>query len=665
MRIWLALLLPLTLLAQESADKKEATTEKKDEKAAAESPQPQKEKELTGYIDVGARWVGRAGDFNTYRSLVNLSQGTRLLGMDIGYEPAANRLFTSLRIQGYNWGGDPYNTARFDLQKRGIYRYVGSYSNIAYYNYLPSFADVTANKGVYMNQRSYDTTRRNFENELTLFPGARIMPYLGYSRNSDSGNGITTLVADMNEYPLRNLITWGMNEVRGGVRIEMNRWHVTLEEGGTNFKDDQGVYSTEKLTGNRTSPYLGQSLYLLSGAQYYRVRGNGAYTKVLLTANPWNWLDLSGTLVRTAPKTYATYNDTLKGSLVSGDDPLLIIPQITDSYYGNVRMPHTSANASAEVRPMERLRVRTTWETDRFHTSGSGVLTTSYFLTTTAATGTPVTGTDGERLDVTRNRQQVEALYDISKKYTVRGGYRYEWGSVILKANQFITDNPTERGELQRHVGLFGFLARPVTRLTLTGDFELADGVKTYYRSGLMDTKRINLQSRLSLPKSLFFNLLYSRFDNKNPTTGINLDATSQATSANLQWMPKDGKRISIIADYTRSTIKSDFNYLYPLGLFPVQSLYRDNAHSGTLMADLRLPLGRNYSGHLTFGGSFVTTAGTRPSNYYQPQGRIQLPVTPKLEFFSEWKYYGLHQPNYYYEGFRSNMFTGGVRFVM
>ena len=127
----------------------------------------------------------------------------------------------------------------------------------------------------------------------------------------------------------------------------------------------------------------------------------------------------------------------------------------------------------------------------------------------------------------------------------------------------------------------------------------------------------------------------------------------------------RDGKRISLIADYTRSTIQSDFNYLYPLGLFPVQSLYRDNAHSGTLMADLRLPLAKNYSGHLSFGGSFVTTTGTRPSNYYQPQGRIQLPVTPKLEFFSEWKYYGLHQPNYYYEGFRSHMFTGGVRFVM
>lgn len=663
MRIWLALLLPLTLLAQETAEKKEAKTEKKDE-AAAESPQPQKEKPINGYIDVGARWVGQAGDYSSYRSLVNLGQGMRLLGMDFSLEPTASKLVDSVRVQGYNWGGDPYNTARLDILKRGIYRYSGTYSNIAYYNNLPSFADLTANQGVYFNQRAYDISRRNFDNELTLFPGTRIMPYIGYARNSDGGNGITTLVADQNEYPLRNAVSWGMNEIRAGVRVEMNRWHVTVEEGGSNFKDDQGVYSTDQLTGNRTSPYFGQQLYLLSGAQYYRVRGNGAYTKVLLTASPLNWLDLSGTLIRSTPKTFSSYSDTLQGSLVSDETQFLAIPQITDSFYGNVRMPHTTANLGAEMRVMDRLRIRTTWETDRFHTNGSGVLTSNYFFTTGA---TPETGssTDGERLDVSRNRQQVEALYDITNKYMVRGGYRYEWGQVILKANQFITTSPVERGELQRHVGLFGFRAQPVTRLTLTGDFELANGVKTYYRSGLLDTKRINLQGRVTLPKSLYFNLIYSRFDNQNPAPDIDLNAKSQSASANLQWMPNDGKHITIVADYTRSTIRSDFNYLYPLGLFPVLSLYRDNAHSGTLMADLKLPFGKKYTGRLSFGGSFVTTSGTRPSNYYQPQGRLQLPLTPKLEFFSEWKYYGLHQPYYYYEGFRSNMFTGGLRFVL
>ena len=32
------------------------------------------------------------------------------------------------------------------------------------------------------------------------------------------------------------------NLYRGGVRFELRRFHATLEEGGTTFKDDQSVY---------------------------------------------------------------------------------------------------------------------------------------------------------------------------------------------------------------------------------------------------------------------------------------------------------------------------------------------------------------------------------------------------------------------------------------
>jgi hypothetical protein len=75
--------------------------------------------------------------------------------------------------------------------------------------------------------------------------------------------------------------------------------------------------------------------------------------------------------------------------------------------------------------------------------------------------------------------------------------------------------------------------------------------------------------------------------------------------------------------------------------------------------------MSKTYSGRLTFGGSFVTTDGTRATNYYQPQGRLHLPVTPKLEFFSEWRYYGMSQAVYTFEGFRAHTFTGGVRLLM
>jgi hypothetical protein len=660
------MLLPLTLLAQESAIKKEAQPEKKDKKAAAapaaEAPAPDTEKVFTGYVDVGARWVGQAGDYNTYRSMVNLGQGARLVGMDFSIVPKESKLFDTARIQANNWGGDPYNTARFDVLKKGIYRYDGAYSNIAYFNDLPSFADPTIASGRFMNQRAYDTALRNFEHSLEFNPGGRFIPFVGYQRSSDFGNGITTLVEDRNEYPIRNRMQWSQNLYRAGARIEMNRWHATIEQGATSFKDDQTVYSTEKTNGNRTQTYLGQTLFLSQGQQFYRIRGDGPYTKALLTANPFNWLDLSGQFMYTKPDTYSTFNQNVAGNLVS-PELFLFYPRGTDYFYGDARMPRTSGGLNAEVRPFSRLRIRQTWETDKFTNTSTGTLTS----TITPATGATINTTTpvSDRLEVTRSRLQTEGLLDIGKGYTIRGGYRYEWGESLLRAASFGGSSPYERGELKRHVALAGVQARPVKAVTLNADVEIGDGVKTYYRTGLMDTQRYRLQGRVSLPKNLIFGAIYSRFDNENPAEGVNYDFTSQAASANLQWLPGGGKNITIVADYTYSSIRSDISYLYPLGLFPLQSLYRDNANTGTLMADVRLPLTKAYTGKLSFGGSFVTTAGTRPSEYYQPLGRLQLPLTPKLEFFSEWRYYGLTQANYTYEGFRSHNFMGGFRFVL
>ncbi|MBI4890702.1 MAG: hypothetical protein HY821_08755 [Acidobacteria bacterium] len=650
--------------AQQKPETKPAETKPapaKQEEAASTSPTS--EKVLSGYVDIGARWVGWGGDYNTYRSVVNLRQGTRLIGSDVALTPKDSKLLDSLRLQMFNWGGDPYNTARITADKRGKYRYVGNYSNIAYFNNLPSFADPTYDKGIYFDQRSMDTKIRNFDNNLELFPAGRFIPYFGYTRNSSYGWGVTPLVLDYNEYALRNVIDWGMNEVRGGLRVEMKRWHVTLEEGGRFYEDNQSVYSTAPVAGNRTTPYMGQWLILSSGSQRYEARTKGAYTKALLTASPLSWLDLYGSFIRSKPKTDSQFYQTANGKIVDPIDPLVILSGTTDRFYGNATMPHTSGSFGAEARVGSRLRLRESWETDRFHTDGNGTLNATLYLNPT--TGMPVVTKDGERLEVTRNKQQAEALFDILKNFTVRGGYRYEWGDSVMKASTYSVTGKPDRGELKRKGWVAGFNARPIQRLSLTGDLEFMDGEKTYYRTGLYDTRRTRFQGRLTLPKELYFNATYAFFDNKNPNAGVNYLSSSQAINGSLQWLPKGGKNLSVIADYQRSFIKSDIDYLYPLGLFPVHSHYQDNAHTGTLLADLRLPIAKNYSGRLTFGGSFVTTDGTRSMHYYQPQGRLHLPVTQRLEFFSEWRYYGMSQAVYTVEGFRAHTFTGGVRLLM
>ncbi len=711
MRFLLAIALPLALLAQGAPIPKEAnsstsrTASKKLRKVraakrlaaapgtmampeaakpaavteAAQEPAPQKEAPqkwevnpeptgtesvFGGHIDIGARWVTRAGDFNTYRSLVNLSQGTRLTNGQLRLEPQDSRLLDSGLLTMTAWGGDPYNTGRLDLVKRGVYRLNSTYSNIAMFNALPSFANIgRPGSPLFFNQRTMDTRIRNYDNELTLFPGTRIMPYVGFSRNSSYGTGITPLVLPPNEYPLRNVIDWNLYEVRGGIRVELNRFHATVEQGGRRFADDQSVYSTETLAGNRSTPYLGQILSLTNGNQLYRIRGEAEHTKALVTASPWNWLDLSGSFVRSRPKTYSELNQIEKGRIVDPNNPLLLLTGTTDYFFGNATMPHVSGSGAAEARLNSRIRVRESWETDRFHTTGINTLRSIQFFTPTASSTLTFTG--GERLEVSRHRQQIEAIWDVSKQLTIRGGHRYEWGRSLMRASTYSQGSRYDRLEMERQGGVFGFVARPVKRVSLLGDLEFIDGIKTYYRTGLYDHTRLRFQTRFELPKNLFFNVNYNRLTNENPNPDVKFWYEADAITGSLQWLPGGGRNTAIIAEYQRSKVRSDIDFLYPLGLFPVASNYRDYAHTGTMLIDLRLPLARRYSGRISAGGSFTTTSGVRPTDYYQPQGRLVLPVTPKMEFFSEYRYFGLSQTIHVFEGFRTHMYMGGVRLLM
>lgn len=650
---------PVLLSGQEVSEAQ--TTEQAP--AAGEAAVVSTEPPVEGVMEFGARWVkDPVGDFQTYRSIVNLGQGVRVANVDLNLTPTGLKLFDTLRLAGANWGGDPYNTGRFDLEKRGVYRFLGSYSNIAYFNYLPSFANTQAT-GAFFNQRAYDTQVRNFDNELQIFPGARFTPYLAYTRNTDYGNGITTLVADRNEYPLRNLIWWGQNTYRGGIRADFGRSHLTVEHGDTQFRDDQQVFSTDRLAGNRGNiPFAGQSLFLSEGRQAYAIRGGGRFTKVLFVANPYDWVDLYGQVLYANPRTFPALFQNTMGNLVDAASGLLFFSRGFDTLFGDARRPHTSGTFAMELRPKSRFRIREMYETDRIKTDTSATLST-LLLTPTSALSRQTGYID--RLEASHTRQTVEGLVDIHRRLTLRAGYRYEWGDSVFRGGVLNQFNPQERINLERHVGLAGIQARPWDRLTLVVNAEVSNGVRTYYRTGLQDYHKIRAQGRYRLTDSLNFNAVHVRLDNKNPAPGVDFEFLAQSSSLNLQWLPRGGGRVSILADYTRSSIRSDIDYLEPHILQPARSLYVDNAHTGTLLADFNLRGSGVVRPKLTVGGSLITTAGSRPSRYYQPQGRFLLPVSERIQFYSEWRWFGLRQPFYLFEGFRTHMIMTGFRWTM
>jgi hypothetical protein len=651
MRLPLALFVTIPLLAQQAAQQPAAQPAPD----AAVSPTPSTEPWITGSVDFGYRFTSIGGDNDVYRSVVNLGQGPRLLGLDFTIVDPQKRLFDHLDVRANNWGGDPYNTVHLNASKRGIYDFNFDYRDIAYFNLLPSFADPLFGSGLVLAEDSYFARRRMSDFQLDLFPGHRIVPYLAYGRDSGQGTGITTFVSDVNQYPVADRMFDKTDNYRGGVRLEFNRFHVTLEQGGTTLRDDQQAYDSTLNAGNNYQPYFGRTLDLTNLAQAYGIRGDSIYTKGLFTANPFSWVDMSGQFLYSRPETNVNYTQFNAGSFVLQRSILFYTGEQALGF-AEGKQPHTTGSLGFELRPLKRVRVIESWMTDRMHTSAAGLVTDMILQPASAAQTTP--SPLASLLAVNYNQEQIDVLLDVTHKLTLRGGYRYVWGDAQTGA-LLIAGPGQETSELRQQIGLAGINLRASQKLSLNVDFEGAATDHAYFRTSLYNYRKMRARARYQIASTLALQASFSLLNNQNPTPGINYDFLSRQNSLSAAWTPS--KRVTILGEYTRSTLRSNIGYLEPEFLSPEMSLYRDNAHNASALVDLALPGYAKLTPRLAFGGSLFISSGSRPTTFYQPLARLSLPLHKGLVWKSEYRYYGYDEAFYQYEGFRAHILQTGL----
>jgi hypothetical protein len=649
----LALFVTIPLLAQEAAQQAAQQPAPAPE-APATSPTPSTEPWITGSVDFGYRFTSVGGDNDVYRSVVNLGQGPRLLGLDFTIIDPQKRLFDHLDVRANNWGGDPYNTLHVNASKRGIYDFNFDYRDIAYFNLLPSFADPLFGTGIVLDEDSYFARRRMSDFQLDLLPGHRIMPYLAYGRDSGQGTGITTFVSDANQYPVADRMFDKTDNYRGGVHLEFNRFHATLEQGGTTLRDDQQAYDSTVNYGIDYQPYLGQTLDLTNLAQAYGIRGSSIYTKGLFTANPFSWLDLSGQFLYSRPETNVNYTQFDSGNLVL-QTALLFYTGEQALGYAEGKQPHTTGSLGFELRPLKRVRVLQTWMTNRMHTSAAGLVTDMILQPASAALTTPATLSS--LLVLNYNQEQTDVLVEVTHKLTLRGGYRDVWGDAQT-GDSLVAGPGQESSELRQQVGIAGINFRASQKLSFNGDFEGAASDHAYFLTSLYNYQKMRARARYQLASTLALQASFSLLNNENPAAGSNYDFLSRQNSLSAAWTPS--KRVSILGEYTRSTLRSNIGYVDPEFFSAVTSLYRDNAHNASALIDLALPGYAKLAPRLAFGGSLFISSGSRPTTYYQPLARLSLPLHKGLVWKSEYRYYGYDEAFYQYEGFRAHILQTG-----
>lgn len=672
MKILITLAVALAAFAQETpapapaADAKPADTKPADTKpadtaapATAASPVPSGENWLTGFIELGYRWrTDVGGSMDTYRSIVNLGSGVKLIGTEFTILDPKHRLFDRVDVRAYDWD-DPYATFHLTARKGSLYELNVDNRSYYYFDNMPSFADPRMAIGVFLNQQSYDTHRKLGSYSLDLLPGNWLIPYLAYDHDANSGTGVTSFVSNLQEYPVLSKMQDGTENYRGGVRIELRRFHVTLEQGGTTFKSGQDAFIPP---GGKALPYpstvvQGQTLGLTSLAQAYGMRGHSIYSKVLASAHATNWLDVNGQFLYSLPSTDVNYQQYNYGAFTPVNQALVYNSE-QFLLTGSAKLPHTTGNVGSEIRPLKRVRIVDSWITDRLHNAGAANQSDRLGTTPPQTTALALNSL------LYSNYNQVEGLVfvDLYKGLVGRVGYRYVWGdsnTLVMPQTGLIGNDFVK---VRRNAGLFGLTYRH-GKWSASADTEVASSGGADFRTSLYDYQRVRGHISYQLLPTVNLSTNISVLQNNNPQVAIKSDFLSHQEAFNVQWNPKAVKHVTVLGTWEHQSLSSDILYLVPQTLASTNSHYWESGNTFTGMIAASLPLfGRSlqFSG----GGSFLLSNGTRATNYYQPVGRLSVPVLKNLAWNTEWRYYGFDEAYYLYENFRTHLVTTGLRFT-
>ena len=622
-------------------------------------PVPASEFLFNGSLDLGYRWLsGPAGSFQTYRSVVNLGAGPKLMGLELSITNPSRKFFDDASLSAHDWGGDPYSTLRLDVRKSRVYRLNGDYRGISYFNNLPSYADPLLAPGVTLDEQSFDTHRRLSSLNLEIFPSRALTPYVSAERDAGSGTGVTVFHSDNNDYPVSGTMRDSTNLFRAGVRMSVWRVNGSVEEGYTNFRNDQIDSLNSVNYGNSQAPVFGQTLDLTGLQQDYGIRGRSYYTKAAASSSLFPWLDVYGQYTYTAPRNTVNYSQGDRGNLVLLNQLLFFSGE---QYLVNAAasFPHTTATAGWEMRPWRRLRILQSWLTDRTTNTGSAqqndTLTSAGLITARTAAALAST------LSVNFSQADTTLIFDAGHGFTLRGGYRYVWGmgnDLVTPAEGLLT---VTGKRLQRNVGMGTVSWRPGANVTLSGDAEVGRSGGTYFRTSLYNYQKVRAMARYRFWKYWDLSGDFRVLTNQNPLAGSSYHYLARQESATLTWTPT-AKKISAAATWEHCTYQSSVGYLIPQLLTAAASVYREDCHRISGLISAGVPGIHKHSITLEAGGAAVLTSGSRPTTDYQPSAKFTAPISAKVAAFGEWRYYGFGELFYQYESFRAHLITLGVR---
>ena len=492
-------------------------------------------------VEIGYRVSDLTGSEQMYNSLVNLRSGPRFLEQSLSMQSQTHDslFFDNLFINSFGWGGDPNNGLRARVDKNNWYDFRANFRRDQTdfdYNLLANPLNPPTSSPsipVTFSPHNFATRRRMSDFDLTLLPQSTVDFRIGYSRNNMTGPSYSS-VHEGTDALLYQAWNTTLNSYRVGADVKLlPRTVISYDQFLDYYKGDTtwqlapfaqallpGAPGTVELglpvdTSNKNPCVINSpatSLIDSTGTltntacnAYFnynrsnRIRTSTPTERLSLHSTYFQRLELTASYAYSSADMNAPLNESFNGLIQRSS-----IRQETVTGPGQATRISNVADFSATVHLSEHFRFVDTFRfwsyriPERFNSietdSTCTDTTTCSLLTPLSATTQSVTNTaDQLSFNQSWKRNQVDFVWDASKHFGGRIGFRY--GDKVFHHVLDFTTGDEDRIVVHEYTPLIAFWAKPAPGLRFNFDWEHTNNDNAIVRIGTRKETRYRIQS--------------------------------------------------------------------------------------------------------------------------------------------------------------------------
>ena len=646
---------------------------------------------ISSSIEVGVRGLSVNGNNEKFRSDLNYRPGLRLFDSSFLIDSKKGEQFDHALFQSSGWGSDPSGFFRGNIDKSGLYKFSSTVRKNNYYNDLLNFAPTWSQAVSTGSQHRFDTRRNLGDFDLTLFPDSeKLRMRFGYSYNRNEGPGMynmrwpafsSSTGSNIRGEEYNVLTKWGSNsdDLRMGVEGKLLGFNMGVNYGYRQFHDGTTFYIPTTNVGNDPGATTSTASFY---NRDYRTRGTTNYLNFFIQRTFAEKFDFTGRLIYSVAKADVNETDLGVGRTSSANTAAVILLDAdTIGVTGLTKRPQTRADVGFTYRASGKLRISNTFSFDQFNGSGGNLFLEDLISRNGLGVGRPA---DHGYLSAWRATSYhkytnyVEADFDLSRKISFNGGYRYSHRSEVVNGFDIAATGiltPTlDSGSNHTNAFIAGLRLKPTKRWGLFFDGEIGQADSVFTRT---ENNRYKFFRMRSITRFNKWTLNVSAIVRNNKNPGFSEDILSGTTvifpareadansrirniSTSFDWTPNDKLSFSIGHTYDHQTSKVDV--IVPVGA-PIftstqwfignsQYFVRDNffffdvtAHPMdrvTLYASYRID---NDSGQgrmqVTRPQDFISSY---PMRFQSPEVKVSIKLNHRMDWDIGYKYYAYRE---------------------